>query len=123
MCDMSVCRKCWQFVKNCTYDAEVKSAALIQKRPKCRTPFVKEDQSSNHVTRTRCDSHIYYLIADAPTHVIIYGDRFGTMDKRRCSLYCSAMTEWREQRRIVDKGWEHEILERHSRIRSLYCTI
>jgi hypothetical protein len=35
----------------------------------------------------------------------------------------SVMKDWREQRRIVDRGWGHEILECHSRIRSLYCTV
>jgi transcription elongation factor Elf1 len=94
-CGTRVCQRCWQSLGECTCAtdvpclAEAQSAAVIRRCPRCRTPFIKDDDNCNHVTCTRCGTEICYYCGSLYTGTDIYSEHFGEREDGKCPMYAS----------------------------------
>jgi hypothetical protein len=97
-CYTLTCSQCWKEVGDgceCNQDkslseAEVRSSAVIRKCPRCRTPFVKDENGCNHVTCSVCQAELCYFCGE---HVKddIYSTHFGDQSEGMCPMYTSSI--------------------------------
>jgi hypothetical protein len=100
-CSARICYECWENVDGdcgcqCGTDelsseAEARSVAVIRKCPRCRTPFVKNDDECNHVTCSVCQANICYFCGEY-VEGDIYKIHFGDVTKGMCPVYSSRIT-------------------------------
>jgi hypothetical protein len=100
-CGRTICGGCWEDIngelgcrcseEEAQSEAEVRSKVVIRKCPRCRTPFVKEQDGCNHVTCSVCEADICYYCGKWFQGHSIYDEHFGD-DEPRCPMYSSYET-------------------------------
>jgi hypothetical protein len=83
-CGVKICAKCWEAVTDeCHKCGEVVTLDEAQMTsgfracPRCRLPFVKEENDCNHVVCPKCLAHICYHCGEMFTGEDIYKEHLG----------------------------------------------